>query len=366
VGYLASKQELVAVIRRVDLDGDAKINLEEFNEGVRSQFSLTSSYASKTQPQKPNASFGAMTKQNSRSNIMSASKKSKSNVNTPMKSTASKLGKQKRKPQSANKASTANKHRNNVLSQIYGISSSGKYNDSTPSKLNKSVTFNNKVKVREYGGDNQYQTPSKNLQSEFGRSHLDFSPSPQRFEEPYPRQQTYGLRQLNLDQGSPMRPQKDYGDINGSPLRQSPMSRSLQTSIVHYPASVEKLRTSSIQSPSTREPRQVFFDQVEKGEVAKVFKDSIFLERELESAKIELALKPDFNLLDMFRMLDPFHRGYFQQQDLADNLSRHLQLDMVSNDDTYLFFQRYDRNRNGKITFSEFCQAVTPISKEYA
>ena len=32
-----------------------------------------------------------------------------------------------------------------MISQIYGFKD-------TPSKLNKSVTFNNKVKVREYGG----------------------------------------------------------------------------------------------------------------------------------------------------------------------------------------------------------------------
>jgi hypothetical protein len=45
--------------------------------------------------------------------------------------------------------------------------------------------------------------------------------------------------------------------------------------------------------------------------MAKVLKDSIFLERELESAKIELALKADFNLLDSFRLLDPLKKGYF-------------------------------------------------------
>jgi hypothetical protein len=55
----------------------------------------------------------------------------------------------------------------------------------------------------------------------------------------------------------------------------------------------------------------VNFDRIEKGEMAKVFKDSIFLERELESAKIELALKADFNLLDSFRIIDPLKKGYF-------------------------------------------------------
>jgi Ca2+-binding EF-hand superfamily protein len=36
MGCLASKQELVAMIRRFDTDGDAKINIEEFEEGIRS------------------------------------------------------------------------------------------------------------------------------------------------------------------------------------------------------------------------------------------------------------------------------------------------------------------------------------------
>ena len=52
------------------------------------------------------------------------------------------------------------------------------------------------------------------------------------------------------------------------------------------------------------------FDKIEQGEVAKIFKDTIFLERELESAKIELTLKPDFNLLDAFRMLDVLGKGF--------------------------------------------------------
>jgi len=46
------------------------------------------------------------------------------------------------------------------------------------------------------------------------------------------------------------------------------------------------------------------FDRVEQQEFARVVKDNIFLERELESARIELALKPDFNLLDAFKIFD--------------------------------------------------------------
>jgi hypothetical protein len=62
------------------------------------------------------------------------------------------------------------------------------------------------------------------------------------------------------------------------------------------------------------------FDKIEKGEIAKVFKDTIFLERELESAKIELCLKPDFNLDDAFRMVDVNGKGFVSSNEFGDNL----------------------------------------------
>ena len=60
--------------------------------------------------------------------------------------------------------------------------------------------------------------------------------------------------------------------------------------------------------PDQQPPRAIGnqggFDRIEQAEFAKVLKDNIFLERELESAKIEAALKPDFNLLDAFKIFD--------------------------------------------------------------
>lgn len=48
----------------------------------------------------------------------------------------------------------------------------------------------------------------------------------------------------------------------------------------------------------------VRFDRIELEEFTKILKDIVFSEREVESAKIELALKSDFNLLDAFKMFD--------------------------------------------------------------
>ena len=89
--------------------------------------------------------------------------------------------------------------------------------------------------------------------------------------------------------------------------------------------------------------------------MAKVFKDTIFLERELESAKIELTLKPDFNLVDGFKMMDTTNKGYLTSSDLVDSLVNTLGVREVTNDDIYLLLRRYDVKSSGRIHFREYC-----------
>ena len=45
-------------------------------------------------------------------------------------------------------------------------------------------------------------------------------------------------------------------------------------------------------------------DRIELEEFVRAIKDIVFAEREVESAKIELALKSDFNIVDAFKMMD--------------------------------------------------------------
>ena len=62
------------------------------------------------------------------------------------------------------------------------------------------------------------------------------------------------------------------------------------------------------------------YDRIEQSEFAKVLKDNIFLERELESARIEAALKNDFNLLDAFKIFDSRGTGNISVQDVINSL----------------------------------------------
>ena len=90
------------------------------------------------------------------------------------------------------------------------------------------------------------------------------------------------------------------------------------------------------------------------------------MERELESAKIECALKPDFNLLDAFKTFDVQGSGNVSVQDVILSLKESLGFHEFNHDDVYLLFRRNDNNGDGKLNFQEFSNVLLPVSKEYA
>ena len=51
MGHLSTKQELVAILRRFDMDGDAKINMAEFSLGMKSSLTVLQSKAKDPSPQ---------------------------------------------------------------------------------------------------------------------------------------------------------------------------------------------------------------------------------------------------------------------------------------------------------------------------
>ena len=90
------------------------------------------------------------------------------------------------------------------------------------------------------------------------------------------------------------------------------------------------------------------------------------MERELEGAKIEAALKPDFNLLDCFKIFDTRGHGNVSVQDVILTLKDSLGFSEFSHDDVYLLFRRNDTNNDGKLNFQEFSNVLLPVAKEYA
>lgn len=93
--------------------------------------------------------------------------------------------------------------------------------------------------------------------------------------------------------------------------------------------------------------------------MVRALREQISLERELENAKISLIQKPDFNVFDAFRIFDIDSRGWISLSDLKIGLS-----DIgvfASHDELDLYFKRYDKDQDGRIKFSEFCDSFSPL-----
>ena len=64
--------------------------------------------------------------------------------------------------------------------------------------------------------------------------------------------------------------------------------------------------------------------------------------KQLETAKVDLALRSDFNLVDSFRMMDQNSKGWITATEVREKLC---DLGMnPSQEDIHLFMRRYDRD----------------------
>lgn len=88
-------------------------------------------------------------------------------------------------------------------------------------------------------------------------------------------------------------------------------------------------------------------------------------ERHIENAKIRLSEHTDFNLFDAFKLFDQLAKGSLTITELAVGLINSLEI-VPTNLEIELFFQRYDRDKDGRLRFAEFCEAFVPLDKNWA
>ena len=98
-------------------------------------------------------------------------------------------------------------------------------------------------------------------------------------------------------------------------------------------------------------------------ELVKGLYDIIREERDLESSKINLARRSDFNFYDAFKIFDPTSKGYITYADLREGLDAIGVYPSAS--DMELYIKRYDKYNERKVRFSDFCQSFTPQTDSY-
>ena len=76
--------------------------------------------------------------------------------------------------------------------------------------------------------------------------------------------------------------------------------------------------------------------------ITRLIKEIVYIEREIESAKIDLALMTDFNIGDAFRIFDVNNFREFSKQNLTGGLKINLGLTDFNEDDINRFFNKID------------------------
>ena len=153
--------------------------------------------------------------------------------------------------------------------------------------------------------------------------------------------------------------------VRCSPVRCSPVRCSpVRCSPVRCPAS--PVRCSPVRCSPVRvcSPCKPALQCPEENQLVDALRDFISLERELESSKTSLTLKPDFNLHDAFTIFDQTRTGTVSQCEIRDGLAAIGVFPTV--DEVDLFFKRYDKNRDHRLCFQEFADAFLSSDPYYS
>ena len=81
--------------------------------------------------------------------------------------------------------------------------------------------------------------------------------------------------------------------------------------------------------------------------LAKALKDEIELDKDLENLRNSLALKSDFNLLDIFKVFDVYGKGYITSGEFEDGL-REFGV-QPSREEIYLVVRKFDKDGDGRL-----------------
>jgi Ca2+-binding EF-hand superfamily protein len=92
-------------------------------------------------------------------------------------------------------------------------------------------------------------------------------------------------------------------------------------------------------------------------------REIIEVENDIERAKIELALRSDFNVDDAFRIFELDGRGYLTDVDIKYGLNS-LEV-FPTTEEVSLLIRRYDLRGEGVLSYANFFNMLSPLDREY-
>lgn len=81
----------------------------------------------------------------------------------------------------------------------------------------------------------------------------------------------------------------------------------------------------------------------------------------LETQKIQLTRRQDFNLIDAFSLFDVDGNGKITVDEIYDGITQILDQRSTTRQDVVNFMRVFNKNQDGQLKHSEFCDAFLPI-----
>jgi len=311
-----SDEELVAIIRRLDLDADSKLNKEEFLAGMKAQ-----------EPYSKMIVRERMTTEDKKKRIKKQNKAD--------------LAKGRTVNKKAEEGTEVDAVREQALDRSYNQVLSN-----SPLKMRCNIDLHDegqlKSPVRE---EVLIRSTSKSRQLNLSANKkVSFAPSA---EKPGGRNKDLSL--MKSSQGL----RSDMQTTFGSPMKDS---RGFKTP----ERTGGKRKGGNLDSQfgfTSSEMQELDLASIEQN-LCQTFQEQLQLERVTERLKVDLSLRAEFNLIDAFRIFDTDGKGWITAAEIKEGLqvlgvSPHSQ-------DLQLFMKRFDKDEDGRLRYSEFCAAFLP------
>jgi hypothetical protein len=105
-------------------------------------------------------------------------------------------------------------------------------------------------------------------------------------------------------------------------------------------------------------PRISYFSKETRDAVIDLFRKHFTSEETAELLRQRMARRPHFSAHDAFSTIDATNTGYLTSNDMHRILMDHKVY--RTNRDVHLLFDRYDRNKDGRISYEEFMDEMQP------
>ena len=114
------------------------------------------------------------------------------------------------------------------------------------------------------------------------------------------------------------------------------------------------------EEPKLNIKKYVPYEQKQFNDFLKKLKE---IESKIEDAKISLAINPDFNCEDAFRLFESNDKGFLDKNDIKEGLN--LICIFPTQKELNLLMKRFDLQKNGFLNYADFFDMVVPFEKSY-